>query len=61
VERADQLPVYELEINLGVIELVAERMTEQRLGVAARPPDSMLDYCARLMFRTPDMEPVPGR
>ena len=39
-----------MEINLGVIERVAERMTEQRLGVPARPPDSLLDYCARRIF-----------
>ena len=39
-----------MQINLGVIELVAERIAEQRLGAASRPPDSMLDYCARLMF-----------
>jgi hypothetical protein len=30
-----------LEINLGLIERVAERMTEQRLGVPARPPDEL--------------------
>jgi hypothetical protein len=31
-----------LEINLGVIQRVAARMTEQRLGVPARPPDDLL-------------------
>jgi hypothetical protein len=40
----------ELEINLQLIELVAERMTEQRMGVPARPPDSLLDYMARKML-----------
>jgi hypothetical protein len=34
-----------MEINLGVIERVAERMTEQR------PPDDLLDYCARRFYQ----------
>ena len=40
----------ELEINLGVIELLAARMAEQRQGIPARPPDTLLDYCARMML-----------
>lgn len=40
----------ELEINLQLIERVAARMREQRLGIPARPPDSMLDDCARMML-----------
>jgi len=41
-----------LEINLGVIERVAVRMTEQRLGVPASPPvpDDLIDYFARRFY-----------
>lgn len=39
-----------LEINLGVIERVVARMTEQRLGLPATPPDTLIDYCARRFF-----------
>ena len=40
----------ELEINHAVIEAVATRMIEQRMGVPARPPDSLIDYMARKML-----------
>jgi hypothetical protein len=41
----------ELQINLELIQLVANRMREQRRGVPASPPDSMLDYCVPLVYR----------
>ena len=39
-----------LEINLGLIERVVERMREQREGIPARPPDDLIDYYARKML-----------
>jgi hypothetical protein len=41
-----------MEINLGVIERVADRMGEQRLGVPAMPPapDDLLGYFVKRFF-----------
>jgi hypothetical protein len=41
-----------MEINLGVIERVACRMTEQRLGIPASPadPGDLIEWGARMML-----------